>query len=406
MKNPRNDELPHRKALVDTLVDWAETPSGSEDLDGLARMAEKIHDAFASLPGEKELITPPPVKDLVGGLLPAGPVYRHRRRPDAPVRVLLSGHMDTVYGPDHPFKRCSIPEPGVLRGPGVADMKGGLLIMRHALDVLEASPHAERLGWEVLINADEEIGSPASLGLLRESARRNTVGMVFESALPDGSLVRRRKGTGVFRAVSRGRAAHTGRDFEAGRNAIIALSNFLVQLHELNDSMPGVIVNVGRARGGGAANVVPDFAEAYVNIRIERPEDLADIDQRIDDLVRRANTGEGSCIEWHGTMARPPKRETPATECLHRWYCEVAQRHGLSCGQRDTGGASDGNTFAAEGLPHLDGVGVRGGRIHSQEEFAITESLPERIALAGAFLRHLANPETCFPSHLFQTFPS
>ncbi|MCC5805834.1 MAG: hydrolase [Opitutales bacterium] len=402
MDGIRFEGVPEESALVETLVDWAETPSGSDEAGGLARMAEKLRAAFADLPGEGELVELPPAADLGGAPVPVGAAYRHRCRPEAPVRVLLSGHMDTVYGPDHPFKRCTFPERGVLRGPGVADMKGGLVIMRHAINLLESSPHAGNLGWEVLINADEEIGSPGSRGLLRESAQRNTVGLVFESALPDGSLVRRRKGSGVFRAAARGRAAHTGRDFEDGRNAIIALSGLLVRLHSLNDTVPGAIVNVGRARGGRAVNVVPDFAEAFVNIRISKAEDLPDLNAQIENLLKVANKEEGIHIEWHGEMARPPKSETPATEQLHEWYADIAREHGIDCSQRDTGGASDGNILAAEGLPHLDGVGARGGRIHSEEEFILTASLPERIALAGAFLRRLADPATEFPRDLFR----
>ncbi len=406
MDTIRFDRIPEEQALVETLVDWAETPSGSEDAEGLARMAEKIRAAFAGLPGHGELVDLPPAEDLAGAPLPVGAAYRHRCRPGAPVRVLLSGHMDTVYGPDHPFKRCSFPERGVLRGPGVADMKGGLLVMRHAIDLLEASAHAENLGWEVLINADEEIGSPGSLSLLHEAAQGNTAGLVFESALPDGSLVRRRKGSGVFRAVARGRAAHTGRDFDDGRNAIIALSAFLVRMHALNDTVPGAIINVGRARGGRAVNIVPDFAEAYVNIRISKAEDLPGLNARIEKLLDEANREDGVRIKWHGAMARPPKSETPATERLYGWYAATARAQGITCGQRDTGGASDGNILAAAGLPHLDGVGVCGGRIHSEEEFVLTASLRERIALAGAFLSRLADPATELPAELFHVFRS
>ncbi len=400
------DGIPDEKSLVETLVDWAETSSGSEDMEGLDRMAEKIRAAFADLPGHGELVALPPAEDLGGDPIPIGAAYRHRCRPEAPIQVLLSGHMDTVYGPDHPFKRCSFPESGVLRGPGVADMKGGLLVMRHAIDLLENSPHAENLGWEVLINADEETGSLGSLGLLREAAMRKTAGLVFESALPDGSLVRRRKGTGVFRTVARGRSAHTGRDFAEGRNAIIALSAFLVRLHGLNDTVPGAIVNVGRARGGRAPNVVPDFAEAYVNIRVSCEEQLGLLDERIRALLKSANEEDGIRIEWHGKMARPPKHETPATERLYEWYAGIAREHSIPCDQRDTGGASDGNIFAAEGLPHLDGVGVRGGRIHSEEEFVLIPSLRERITLAGAFLHRLAAPETEFSPEQFHVFHS
>ncbi len=187
---------------------------------------------------------------------------RLRVRPEAPVRILLGGHYDTVYGADHPFQRCTLLDAQTLRGPGVADMKGGLVVMLAALQAFEAAPESHRIGWEVLLGPDEEIGSSARAPRRGVAAARNHVGLVFEPARANGDLVSSRKGTGTFVVTCRGRAAHAGRDPAAGRNAILALAEFLPQADTLNRELPGVMLNVGNIRGGGAVNIVPDWAEA------------------------------------------------------------------------------------------------------------------------------------------------
>ena len=155
-----------------------------------------------------------------------------------------------------------------IQGPGVTDAKGGLLVMLKALEAFERSPWANELGWEALINPDEEIGSPGSKLLLEKAARTNDIGLVFEPSLSDGNLVGSRRGSGNFVVMVKGRAAHAGREPHIGRNAINALAEFVVQLNSLPPGALGLTLNVGYIEGGGPVNVVPDRAICKFNVRV------------------------------------------------------------------------------------------------------------------------------------------
>ncbi|HSV15187.1 MAG TPA: M20/M25/M40 family metallo-hydrolase, partial [Tepidisphaeraceae bacterium] len=234
---------------------WASINSGTHNLDGLARLSAELRREFQVLGGEtRELpVQPSTSVDARGQTvqMPLAPAISIRKRSSAALRVFLGIHMDTVYGPEHPFQMVERDDEKSFRGPGVADAKGGLCVMLIALEALERSDFANRIGWEVLINSDEEIGSPGSAPLLRECATRNKLGLVYEPAFADGALVGERKGSGNFTAVIRGRAAHAGRDFHHGRNAIHAAAAMVMELDQINRRLPGVTVNVGRIDGGG-----------------------------------------------------------------------------------------------------------------------------------------------------------
>ena len=363
-------------------AEWANVPSGSHDAAGLARMCDRLADAFGQLASVEEIRLPG--TDAV--------VLRLRRRPEAPRQVLLVGHYDTVFGPEHPFREVLPPDPlrpGVLRGPGVADMKGGLVVLWHALAALEGSPDAAGLGWEVILNPDEELGSPFSGALLAEAAGRHRLGLVFEPALPDGGLASARKGSGNFAVVAHGRAAHAGRDFDAGRNAVAALAAFIVGADRLNGRREGVTVNVAAVEGGGAVNVVPDRAFCRLNVRTVRPEDEA---WALDALrALAADAPAGTRLELTGGFTSPPKPADPRVDAILHALADGAVELGqapLTWGP--TGGTCDGNRLLAAGLPNVDNLGPRGGGLHSAEEWIELRSLPERAKLTALFLRKLA----------------
>ena len=209
--------------MVDLLIRWANINSGSGNVAGLERMLSELTNAFAPLDGSVEILELQPHKtvNLEGRIveMPLGEAVFVRKRPRAPVKVFLCIHMDTVYPADHPFQTCTRIDENRLQGPGVADAKGGILIMLKALEALERSRWAERIGWEVLVSPDEELGSPGSAPILADAATRNHVGLIFEPALPVGSVVGARKGSGNFVAVVRGRSAHAGRDPASARRA-------------------------------------------------------------------------------------------------------------------------------------------------------------------------------------------
>ncbi|PCG15765.1 MULTISPECIES: hydrolase [Sphingomonas] len=377
-------------AMLARTEQWAAVNSGTRNTAGCAAMVGLLADAFAALPGEVALVEPERA-EAVGADGRVDPIAhgRHlhvRVRPDAPVRMLLTGHMDTVYPADHPFQALAWREPGVLGGPGVADMKGGLSLMLEALLAVEAV--APTIGYDVVINSDEETGSFSSAALLAQAARGKVAALTYEPALPDGTLARARGGTGNFSIIVRGRAAHAGRNPQDGRNAIVAASAIAVALHGARS--PRLAVNPARIDGGGPNNVVPDLAVLRVNFR---PADRGEIDRAaalIEAAVAHARTEHDVTIEVHGGFNRPPKPIDAGAARLFDLVAQAGSALGQPIAWRDTGGVCDGNNIAACGVPVVDTMGARGGAIHSMEEFLIVESLTERAALSAVTILRIA----------------
>lgn len=389
MISPESIELPRDSELRDRLIAWCDTNSASDNPAGLDAMRRTLATAFASLPATIEAV------DL-GREKPAA--LRAVCRPAAPIQVFLSGHFDTVYGIDHPSQKCRLDGPGVLRGPGVIDDKGGILVMLAALQALERTPHAARIGWEAFLGPDEETGSAASGPYYTRAADRFHFGMVFEPCRENGDLVRSRMGTGIFNAVCRGRAAHAGRDPAAGRNAILALAEFLLAVARVPDELPGVLVNVGAIRGGGALNIVPDLATAGINARVSRIADGLRFEERLATLAAAVNAREGFGLDLTGGFNRGPMEVTPASEALFEAYRGTARLVALDPGWQDVGGGSDANILSAAGLPCLDGIGPLGGGMHSAGEWVRVSSIAERARLAALFLARIAAGEIALSS--------
>jgi glutamate carboxypeptidase len=382
--------------MLERVEAWARVNSGSRNLGGLAQMGMLLADAFAVLPGPLDLLDPAPVEAMAadGSLRPVahGRNLRLRVRPEAPVQILLTGHMDTVYGADHPFQALDWPEPGVLRGPGVADMKGGLAVMLAALAAVEASPARERLGYEVVINSDEEVGSPGSAALIAEAARGKHGALTYEpSALPDGTLAAARPGSGNFSLHVEGRSAHAGRNPEEGRNAIVAAAALALRLSKAR--RPGLSVNPARIDGGGPNNVVPDHAILRINMRPATLDDQAAAERALEEAVAAVEAEHEVCINMHGGFGRPPKPVDAKAARLFDLVQACGADLGQAIGRRDTGGVCDGNNIAACGVPVVDTMGVRGGAIHSPDEYLIVASLAERAALSALVMLRLAAGE-------------
>ncbi|MGB1270971.1 MAG: hydrolase, partial [Endozoicomonas sp.] len=322
---------------------------------------------------------------------PLGNALRIRKRPEAPLQVFLCGHMDTVFPEDSPFQQVRWLDKNTLNGPGVTDLKGGILVMLKALEVLEQSPWADQIGWEILFNPDEEIGSPGSAPLIAEAAERVHLGMIFEPCFPDGSLAGQRKGSGNFTVVSHGKAAHAGREHHLGRNAIRALCDFVSVMDDLNGQRPGMTFNPGYIHGGGPTNIVPERCLHRFNVRLERPEDeqwcLEQLQQLIDDINQR----DGIHLELHGGFSRKPKRLSPANKRLLSLAESLGNELGIKLKVKPTGGCCDGNNLAAAGIPNIDTLGVQGGAIHSDQEYLIVSSLVPRARLSAALLLTLAH---------------
>lgn len=383
-----------RAEMTGALERWCAINSGSANLEGLSRMREALAEAFAALGGAVETapVAPMSVVTAKGEVVeqPLGEVLRIVQRPQAPVRVLLTGHMDTVFGADHPFQSSRLIDADTLNAPGAADMKGGLLVMLHALMALERSRFAERIGYEVIINADEEIGSHGSTPLIVEAARRAHFACVYEPALADGTLAGARKGSGNFSAVFKGRAAHAGRDHHLGRNAVAAAAEFVTRIDRMSGARPGLTVNVARIDGGGPNNVVPDRAVVRFNVRVEEQAHADWFMEAADALVAEIGGRDGYGAELHGGFARPPKPMTPALSAFFESLREVGRELGVDIRWKASGGCCDGNNIAAAGIPVIDTLGVRGANIHSADEYAKLDSLEERAKLSAALLLRIA----------------
>jgi glutamate carboxypeptidase len=386
-----------RPQMVQWVEQWSGINSGSHHLEGLARMCAALQEAFAVLEARMDVCDCDPMTriDAAGEVetLSLGKALHLVKRPDAAVQVFLGGHMDTVFAPDHPFQKPRRLDDRRLNGPGTADLKGGLAVMLTALQALERSPFATGIGWEVLINPDEEIGSPGSARLLDACARRNHVGLLYEPALADGTLAGARKGCGNFTVVMRGRASHAGRDFDRGRNAIVALAEYIEALYSLNGRRRGVTVNPGKVAGGQAVNIVPDLAILGFNARVEASQDRRWLEDALDELDRRFLDRDGITLQRHGRFSRPPKAISKANERLFAAVMDCGRMLGVPVAFQATGGCCDGNNMAAAGLPNVDTLGVRGGDLHSDKEYILLDSLAERAKLSALLLMRLAGGE-------------
>jgi glutamate carboxypeptidase len=386
-------ERAEAEPMLDQVLEWAAVNSGSRNLVGLERMADLLVEAFAALPGLIRLDNPATVKavDSSGGEMEIGH-GRHLHltvRPTAPVQLLLTGHMDTVYGADHAFQETRWSEDGTLNGPGVADMKGGLATMLAALKAVEASRKADRIGYEVVINSDEEVGSPSSAGLLKQAAQGKRAALTYEpSALPDGTLAGARPGSGNFSFVVRGRSAHAGRNPEDGRNAVVAAAELALRLSM--SKTPGLSINPAKIDGGGPNNVVPDLAILRVNLRPRTTDDQEIASRLMAKALDETAKQHEVYIEAHGGFGRPPKPLTEESEALFKLVQQAAADLGQDIGWQASGGVCDGNNIAACGVPVVDTMGVRGGKIHSAEEYLIVDSLKERAALSALTILRLA----------------
>ncbi len=382
--------------MLEQVTLWSSINSGSRNLDGLARIAGLLAQAFSILPGELRLLKPSAVDVMTpdGALEPVGhgDNLHLTVRPEAPVQLLFTGHMDTVFGADHPFQNVFWREDNILGGPGVADMKGGLAVMLAALDAVERSPAAERLGYEVVINSDEEVGSPGSADLIARAASGKIAALTYEpSALPDGTLAGARPGSGNFSLFVKGRSAHAGRNPEEGRNAVVAAADLAVRLSAARKR--GLSVNPARIDGGGPNNVVPDKAVLRINLRPASRGDQDQAEAILSDAISTVEAEHDVQIEMHGGFGRPPKLLDHRAEKLFELVQSCGADLGLSIGWRDSGGVCDGNNIAACGVPVVDTMGVRGGSIHSDQEYLIVDSLAERARLSALTILRLVHGE-------------
>lgn len=320
-----------------------------------------------------------------GDAMPRRPVALASRTAGKPgARFLLSGHLDTVHEPDSAFRELSLrPDGQRATGPGCVDMKGGLVIAVAALEALDDAGFDP--AWSFILSSDEETGSYSADRALRAAAREHDFGLAFEPALSDGSLVVERPGSGQFMIEVLGRMAHVGRDFSQGVNAITALARAIERVAQWPDTNRGLIVNVGVVDGGTATNVVPAHARAWGNLRFFDDQAAMHAVARLEGLRTSPSSGPPEVHVFH-SLNRPAKPATVATMQL----ADAARRAAEDLAQKlpfgKTGGVCEGNNLQAVGLPTIDTLGVRGGGLHTHDEWIDLSSLVERCQLTALLI--------------------
>ena len=384
------------EALIARTIDWANLNSGSKNAEGLNAMLAVLEAEAGRLPAEVERIA-------TGGSTTVGDdgrvtaeahadALKITARPNAAIQVVLTGHYDTVFPADSRFQSVTTRPDGALNGPGVADMKGGISVLMGALEAFETHPERERVGWTVLLSPDEEIGSPASAPLLAQLGAMGHVGMTYEPALADGTLAGARKGSGNFHLIVTGKAAHAGRAFEEGRNAVAGAAIVAAALHGLNGQRDGVTVNVAKIAGGGPLNVVADNAVVRFNVRVPDAQSASWVEAAVREIAQTPPF-EGLTLDLHGGMTRAPKPMDASQTALFEAVRDAGSLLGQTIAWKPSGGVCEGNNLHAAGLPNIDTLGVRGGDIHSDQEFAWPDSFVERARLSALILAKIASGE-------------
>lgn len=380
--------------LLSHLIRLSEINSGTGNLSGIKKVGQYFQSYFAATADSWEEI-PSKSRQHIGieghsVHQDFGNILCFRKRVDAPLQVLLVGHLDTVFPETHSFQVSKQLNENTLLGPGVADMKGGILVMLTALQAFEASNHSNQLGWQVILNADEETGSHGSIETLVHAAKKADTGLIYEPALTDGTLSRARKGSGNFTIVATGKAAHAGRELALGRNAIMALGSVAAKLEQLANLENGISVNIARISGGTAFNIVPANSVLQFNIRCMTVEQQRYLEVSMQEILEDVSKLSDVSLELSGSFSRPPKTISQANQLLMDWVFESGQQLNIEVQFKDTGGCCDGNNLAAAGLPNVDTLGVLGGKIHTSGEFMIIPSLTERTKLSLSILGKLA----------------
>jgi glutamate carboxypeptidase len=315
-----------------------------------------------------------------------GPLL-HLHRPGASSRVMLCAHFDTVW-PVGSWPETWSERDGRIFGPGVYDMKSGLLFILWALRYLHDSgrPHPE---LDLILNPDEEVGSRGSRTRIDRIAESVDYALVLEPANPDGSVKLERKGSGEYRIEIRGRSAHQGAEPELGINAVVEAAHQVLRMLEFEDGAAGTTVGPNVISGGTAANSVADRVELLVDVRAW----TRDEQQRLEGAIASLSPVlEGSELTINGRWNRPPMESSPASLALFTRAQEIGRRLGQDLKWVRWGGSSDANLTAAVGVPTIDGLGPIGNGAHQMTENIIVDALPRRMALFTELLASLVDP--------------
>ncbi len=367
-------------AMEEELAELVTVNSFTENVEGGRAVGTLLRERTFGVPGlSADLLTSQRFADHL--------VFRSAGASARPPLALI-GHLDTVFPPGtfEGFRR----DGELARGPGVLDMKGGLVVVGWAVRAVAETSGLDAIApLRVVVVSDEEVGSPEGQGVIRQAVRDARAALVFEAGRKADALITRRKGTGGMTAIAEGKAAHAGAAHKEGKNAIWALARFVDRAQALTDYARGVTVNVGRISGGTSKNTVPERAEAQLDIRFESKPEGEALVRELERVATEAAV-EGTRVTLAGGIARLPLERTEASAELMRAYGACAKASGLGDGEAGLiGGGSDASTSSAMGIASIDGLGPRGIGFHTKDEqIEVATLLLKAQALARFLIRH------------------
>ena len=358
-------------AMFAFLEEIVRIQSGSHNKAGIDRTADAITRAFQEMQVSTEIIE----QRLHGNNL----VVRSAAQPSAARQVLLVGHMDTVFPEDTDFNWYKADKEKSY-GPGVVDMKGGLVVGIYALKALDALGFLKQIPLTFVFNSDEEIGSRSSMELIQKEANSSAFAFVLEAGGLENQIVTGRKGNLTIELHVVGKAGHAAFATRSKPSAILEMAHKIIELESLNDFDKGITINVGKIDGGIGSNTIAEFANAQVDFRFVNPSDLKHLEEKVFDIAAKVVIQETqSRVDF--ITGRPPMPQNPGNHGLFETVAGIAERMGYPVKEEFRFGVSDANFIADLNIPVLDGLGPIGGRDHSREEYMIKESLPQRTLL-------------------------
>ena len=377
------DAKSRQKMMMEHLEALVSIESPSEDKAAVDRTSRMVAGWFEELGGKIRWHRQKKFGDLLEVRFGA---MRGRAKADAGGRrkpILLLGHLDTVWPMGTLAKMPFRVAKGKIFGPGVYDMKAGVVMAAHAVAMVRER-QALTTPVVVLLNSDEEVGSPVSRAVTEKIARECAAVFVLEPAQgPQGAYKTARKGVGNYSVHVRGVAAHSGVDFEKGHSAVLELARLMEKISRFTDLKAGLTVNPGTICGGTRSNVIAAEARAEVDVRIARRRDAA----RVERLFRGLRVTDRACtLTIAGGMNRPPMERSRGTVALFQQAKGLARSMGFTLEEASTGGGSDGNFTAALGIPTLDGMGAVGEGAHAMHESIVVSELAKRTALLAAMM--------------------
>ena len=377
--------------LIDPFLDdlriLVDIDSGTYTPGGVAAVADQLQPRFEALGAAVERV---PGEAL-------GPQLVARFKGSGAGRVLLIGHMDTVFPEGEVARRPFAVRDGQAFGPGVLDMKSGLLVGLYALRLLREAAETPFEELTFICNSDEEIGSPESRALIRREAERADAALVLEPTSDVERLTVARKGVGMYQLMVTGLSAHAGVEPKKGHSAIVELAHKVLAVTALNGQQAGLTLNVGVVHGGERPNVVPDAAEAHIDIRVTSPEQIEWVEGELRRVAEECSVAGTTCV-LRGSFAHRPFQQSERSRALFALARDEAAALGLTLRGEPTGGGSDGNTTAALGVPTLDGLGPAGGQAHNPGEHIEIASVAPRIALLTGLLRRIGAKADTLPA--------